>query len=52
MCRGPGTADGQGFTPLLRRSAGFAGYHRPPDGLGVGEDPGLDGFVISGRGQG
>ena len=35
--------------PLL----GFlAGYKRPTDGLGVFEDPGLDGFVFSGCGHG
>jgi hypothetical protein len=35
--------------PLL----GFlAGHNRPPDGLGVFEDPGLDGFVFSGGGHG
>jgi hypothetical protein len=34
--------------PLL----GFlAGHNRPTDGLGVGEDPGLDGFVFSGCGH-
>ena len=34
--------------PLL----GFlAGHNRPSDGLGVGENPGLDGFVLSGRGH-
>jgi hypothetical protein len=34
--------------PLL----GFlAGHNRPADGLGVAEDPGLDGFVFSGCGH-
>jgi len=29
----------------------LAGHERPPDGLGVFEDPGLGGFVFSGRGH-
>ena len=30
----------------------FAGHNCPTDGLGISEDPGLDGFVFSGRGHG
>ncbi len=30
----------------------LAGDNRPTDGLGVGEVPGLDGFVLGGAGHG
>ena len=46
-----GQAKGRGedIAPLL---SFLAGHNRPTDGLGVGEDSGLDGFVFSGCGHG
>jgi hypothetical protein len=42
------------MNPALGNLCGslHAGHDRPNDGLGVGEDPGLDGFVFSGCGHG
>ena len=49
-CPRPSRARGQECPPPF---LGFlAGHKRPSDGLGVGEDPGLDGFVFSGCGHG